>query len=133
MASLPGNGERGLKLATSIRQVWIRPRFAPRQRGARIETLQRGAPSRVRRASLPGNGERGLKPTMDEPIEQGLAASLPGNGERGLKPRRNYANCIADGFAPRQRGARIETPVDLTGDGAAQASLPGNGERGLKL
>ena len=60
-ASLPGNGERGLKRRQSFTQ------------------------RKSRWASLPGNGERGLKHNSRHP-EFGMSlASLPGNGERGLK------------------------------------------------
>ncbi len=160
VASLPGNGERGLKLPTPAR---YRPNW---------------------HASLPGNGERGLKHLPRHPAHRSDLASLPGNGERGLKlaylahgrgieariaPRQrgawietgdNYRRWNrGGGIAPRQRGAWIETaryrratggfglqgiaPRQRgawieTSQGARQyrandtGSLPGNGERGLK-
>ena len=61
-------------------------------------------------ASLPGNGERGLKPRFATLSDGSFIASLPGNGERGLKQARQQAEKLeADRFAPRQRGAWIET------------------------
>ena len=133
-ASLPGNGERGLKpfsrsaltgdvssIAPRQRGAWIetrccnagwnyRNRIAPRQRGAWIETPGRSSVVQHRRiASLPGNGERGLKQVIWPVPAVVFAASLPGNGERGLKPDHQWRLCISQ-----------------------QASLPGNGERGLK-
>ena len=62
LASLPGNGERGLKRSHYV------------------------AIHRIVDASLPGNGERGLKLRELRLIVGGALASLPGNGERGLKP-----------------------------------------------
>ena len=107
--------------------------FAPRQRGAWIETAERMPRLITRCASLPGNGERGLKLLDDEQAFRGDVASLPGNGERGLKPARNAG--LSDArhrFAPRQRGAWIETGCSAGQTLPCPASLPGNGERGLK-
>ena len=60
--------------------------FAPRQRGAWIETHLEA-----------GHGAH-------------QAASLPGNGERGLKLTNDHVDVLhTQGFAPRQRGAWIET------------------------
>ena len=88
-ASLPGNGERGLKQPTP---------HGP------IASIQ---------ASLPGNGERGLKQLFAAQKTVHTPASLPGNGERGLKQRVNRNVSLAHaGFAPRQRGAWIETITD---------------------
>src|SRR5574337_288766 len=86
-ASLPGNGERGLKR---------------RQSG-----VVRHGPD----ASLPGNGERGLKREGRLDVDDiFLRASLPGNGERGLKLLLGrLVGLDQAGIAPRQRGARIET------------------------
>ena len=61
-----------------------------------------------------------------------LLASLPGNGERGLKHLVQLRAGRVDGFAPRQRGARIETAFVIDWIFGGLASLPGNGERGLK-
>ncbi len=85
-ASLPGNGERGLK---------------PMNSGGKSDAFW---------ASLPGNGERGLKPESANIDPAVYTASLPGNGERGLKHAVRHARALsACGFAPRQRGAWIET------------------------
>ncbi len=66
-ASLPGNGERGLKLLVGL------------------------IPGTGGQASLPGNGERGLKHEHPVGWVDTAEASLPGNGERGLKRRLPFA------------------------------------------
>ncbi len=150
LASLPGNGERGLKLLPNGCALAVTGRFAPRQRGAWIETscLARrrsecaGHRSPARgawietseadfyredhRASLPGNGERGLKLLVGLIPGTGGQASLPGNGERGLKHEHLWG-----GLIPRRspaRGAWIETAVALCAVVlVVLASLPGTG------
>jgi len=69
----------------------VPPGFAPRQRGAWIETPVRYNVAAVAFASLPGNGERGLKLVR--------LAELAADAER---------------FAPRQRGAWIETAESIS-------------------
>ncbi len=64
----------------------------------------------MRLASLPGNGERGLKQDVRVIRRRACGASLPGNGERGLKLVDDVGPFgVRVGFAPRQRGAWIET------------------------
>ena len=65
----------------------VRPRCAPRQRGARIETFdQRIALAGEVGDARPGNGARGLKPaTVSQVCTVALADARPGNGARGLK------------------------------------------------
>ena len=134
MASLPGNGERGLKPALPASN-YVPPQASLPGNGERgLKRSQRRALGRNRRASLPGNGERGLKPWICSRLLAIYTASLPGNGERGLKLKLLTDGTMEKlGFAPRQRGAWIETSSPQPARRSATASLPGSGERGLKL
>ena len=89
-ASLPGNGERGLKLLSDGRRPGVAGCIAPRQRGAWIETWLMLLVLAIQLASLPGNGERGLKLCL---MVRLLSAWLR--------------------IAPQQRGAWIETSVSF--------------------
>jgi len=83
-ASPLGNGGRGLK-RISRKPRKIKPRIAPRQRGAWIETSRLEVPPMGMVASPLGNGGRGLKPHQ-RPVHANRPRASPlGNGGRGLK------------------------------------------------
>ena len=109
IASLPGNGGRGLKPSTGPWEVREVDASLPGNGGRGLKRASNANRHGCRHASLPGNGGRGLKHAVDMVRFWGGVASLPGNGGRGLKR-----------FA--RRLLRVY----------AMASLPGNGGRGLK-
>ena len=84
--------------------------FAPRQRGAWIETQSPLPGSPVTSASPLDNEGRGLKPWRRQPAPLHANASPLDNEGRGLKLEVHVGGVVeVHRFAPRQRGAWIET------------------------
>ena len=108
-ASLPRNGERGLKQDAVAAFDRLNKGIAPQKRGAWIETSACGS---MRTASS------GIAPQKRGAwIETRLSRNLPHDNQ---------------GIAPQKRGAWIETMLAFVAVRASEASLPRNGERGLK-